>query len=875
MAGLLGRAAAALSLAAALAAAPAAAQTLPRGYHDRPVLAVDPGRHTAIIKRADADAAGRVLVTASEDKTVRVWNAGTGALERTLRLPAGPGNVGKAFAVAISPDGALIAAGGWTAADGAGATFPIFLYARETGAVAAGRGTDDPPRVIPGLPQVVNHLAFSPDGRFLAATLGGRHGLRVFDRDAAWREVRRDEGYDAASYGAAFARDGRLATTSDDGRVRLYAPGPGFARLGERATPGGRHPFGIAFSPEGGRLAIGYDDTTRVDVLDGHTLAPLHEADTRGIGNGYLGRVAWGEGGTLLAAGRYADGTGNYPVLAWAGGGRGPRRALPAGQDTAMSLVPLAGGDVIVAAAGPWLGRLGPDGAPRWATPPPIADYRGQRSTLAASEDGSIVAFGFEQWGRAPAWFDLSSRSLAQGPAPEGRTAPPVQQGLPVADWINSPSPTLGGRPLRLEDLERSRSLALHPDGARFVLGADWSLHAFSASGEALWRADVPGAAWAVTISGDGRLVIAAYGDGTIRWHRMDDGREILAFMPLADRENWIVWTPEGYFDATPAARRMLLWHRNHAGYATRSHAVADIPGFYRPRLLPHVLREMETVRAIGLADEEERTERLDLLSPSSVRTGARLHLLGIGVNYTPSGRHTPPERLKLDYAVADIDDLAAKLERTQAHTYKLEDPWRNKRLNERATKAGILDALEALLGRVQEGDLAVVHFSGHGAMINDNLYLLPYDVDMSRESTIRATALPMTMLRDELEKIAAKARVLVLLDACHAGGATEDSRVRETSAARLSQALASVNISVLASSSASQASREDPAWQNGAFTEAVLEALDGAADSNRDGLLSGTELAEYVERRVRALTGGKQSPALELRFGGTLFAVR
>jgi hypothetical protein len=870
MAGLLRRAAAALSLAAALAAAPAAAQPLPPGYHDRPLLVVDPGRHTARIWRADVDAAGRFLVTASEDKTVRVWNAGTGALERTLRLPAGPGHVGKAYAVAISPDGALIAAGGWTAPP----TSPeqIFLYRRETGAVAA---------VIPGLPEVVNRLAFSPDGRFLAATLGWG-GLRVFDRDAAWREVRRDEGYRDQSSGAAFARDGRLATTSYDGMVRLYAPGPGFAPIGQpQQAPGGRRPFGIAFSPEGGRLAIGYDDTTRVDVLDGHTLAPLFEADTRGIDNGSLGSIAWGEGGTLLAAGRYADGTGNHPVLAWAGGGRGPRRALPAGLNTAMSLLPLGGGDVIVAAQDPWLGRLGPDGAPRWVATPPIADYRGQRSTLAASEDGSIVAFGFEPWGEAPAWFDLSSRSLAQGPPPEGRTAPPVQQGLPVAGWINTPSPTLGGRPLRLEDLEWSRSLAIHPDGARFVLGAEWSLRAFSAAGKALWRVPVPDTAWAVTISGDGRLVIAAYGDGTIRWHRMDDGRELLAFMPLADRGNWIAWTPEGYFDATPAARRMLLWHRNRADFATLAHPVADIPGFYRPRLLPHVLREMETVRAIGLADEEEQTERLDLLSPSSVRTGARLHLLGIGINYTPSGRHTPPARLKLDYAVADIDDLADKLERTQAHTYMLgrpgeEDLWRNRRLNERATKAGILDALEALLGRVQEGDLAVVHFSGHGAMINDNLYLLPYDVDMSRASTIRATALPMTMLRDELEKIARRnARVLVLIDACHAGGATRDERVRETSAARLSQALASVNISVLASSSASQASREDPTWQNGAFTEAVLEALDGAADGNRDGLLSGTELAEYVERRVRALTDGRQSPAMELRFGGTLFAVR
>ena len=53
-------------------------------------------------------------MTGSDDKTVRVWSLADGTLVRTIRLPAGPGNVGKVYAVAISPDGALIAAGGWT-----------------------------------------------------------------------------------------------------------------------------------------------------------------------------------------------------------------------------------------------------------------------------------------------------------------------------------------------------------------------------------------------------------------------------------------------------------------------------------------------------------------------------------------------------------------------------------------------------------------------------------------------------------------------------------------------------------------------------------------------------------------------------------------
>ena len=281
-----------------------------------PCLVVDPGRHTAPIRRADVDAAGRFAVTASHDKTARVWSLATGALERTIRLPAGPGNVGKAYAVAIDPAGEVIAVGGWTDSLGASRR-TIYLFARATGALL---------HRIGDLPNVVYHLAFSPDGRHLAATLGGRNGLRVFDRDQDWAEAVRDEAYGGQSYGAAFAPDGRLATTSWDGLIRLYGRDFALPPLAQRA-PGGDRPFGVAFSRDGARLAVGYDDSTRVDVLDGHSLAPLHAAATEGIDNGDLGNVAWAADGTLLAGGTTTITVGT--ALSWPGRRRDAVRGGP------------------------------------------------------------------------------------------------------------------------------------------------------------------------------------------------------------------------------------------------------------------------------------------------------------------------------------------------------------------------------------------------------------------------------------------------------------------------------------------------------------------------------------------------------------------
>src|SRR5262245_20482709 len=89
---------------AVVANTPAMAQ-----LYDQPVLVVEPGMHTAPIKAIDVDAAGRYAVSGSQDKTVRVWSLTDGKLLHTIRMPAGPDNVGKIYAVAMSPDGNLVA----------------------------------------------------------------------------------------------------------------------------------------------------------------------------------------------------------------------------------------------------------------------------------------------------------------------------------------------------------------------------------------------------------------------------------------------------------------------------------------------------------------------------------------------------------------------------------------------------------------------------------------------------------------------------------------------------------------------------------------------------------------------------------------------
>src|SRR5690242_1658107 len=113
-----------------------------------PVLRLETGMHTAPIRAAAVDASGRLLATASFDKTVRVWSLPDGELLRVLRPASGSGAEGELFAVAISPDGHFVAAAGWTGFEWEKSN-SIYVFETATGQLI---------RRIGRLPQVINRL---------------------------------------------------------------------------------------------------------------------------------------------------------------------------------------------------------------------------------------------------------------------------------------------------------------------------------------------------------------------------------------------------------------------------------------------------------------------------------------------------------------------------------------------------------------------------------------------------------------------------------------------------------------------------------------------------------------------------------------------
>lgn len=343
-----------------------------------------------------------------------------------------------------------------------------------------------------------------------------------------------------------------------------------------------------------------------MDVLSGEDLSHLYSPDTSGVNNGNLGRVAWSVNGDYLyASGRYHDGPGNNPIRRWGRAGRGDDLDLPGADSTIMQLLPLADGGLIFGAADPALERLDRAGKRIWLKDPAKADFRGVfQGGFLISQDGSQVRFSYEFGGKRPARFSLTERRLVlDPPADPALQSPRLQaQGLVVEGWEDTDNPSLDGRPLRLQDYETARSLAIAADGRYFLLGTEWRLRYYDRSGKQIWQIPVPGIVWGVNISGDGRLGVAAFGGGTIRWYRLTDGEALLALFPHLDGECWVAWTPEGFFDHAPGGEKLLGYPLDRgrdraAEFVTVERLYKD---FYRPDLVARKLTESDRTRFLA-----------------------------------------------------------------------------------------------------------------------------------------------------------------------------------------------------------------------------------------------------------------------------------
>ena len=193
---------------------------------------------------------GRTLASASGDQAIRLWNPNNGNLKRTLS-----GHTNAVTSVAFSPDGRTLASASWDTT--------IRLWNPNNGNLK---------RTLKGHTDAVDSVVFSPDGRTLASSSRDQT-IRLWNPNTG-KLIRVLTGHIGDIPRIMFSPDGQtLASASRDDTVRLWNPNTGQQKRTLTNRTGWTKP--VVFSSDGATLLIGGHGIFNWDTQMGEYKKPL------------------------------------------------------------------------------------------------------------------------------------------------------------------------------------------------------------------------------------------------------------------------------------------------------------------------------------------------------------------------------------------------------------------------------------------------------------------------------------------------------------------------------------------------------------------------------------------------------------------------
>ncbi|MBN2344449.1 MAG: caspase family protein [Deltaproteobacteria bacterium] len=572
-----------------------------------PFLTIDSGGNLAKVKELLFTRDGRYLVTAGYDKSVRIYHVQSGRLVRTLRGEIGEGKEGRIYAAALSPDDRNIVIGGWLG-DFSGNKYRSDEAAHQIRVIDFYSG--EVRHVLKGHLDVVLSLSYSPDGRYILSGSGDSTAKLWNAQSGALRTTL--SGHTGAILDTAISPDGRLAATAgDDKTVRLFSI-PDGRRI---ATLRGHSAkvSAVTFA-DGGRTIVSGDADGEIRIWDGKSGQFVRS----------LARQNGGVAGLTISA----DST---RVVTGSSGG------------TAVNIYSLRENqrvqtfdrhqNVVLATA------VSPDN--RYA-----ASAGGNRHEIyiwdldTKAVHRQIVGMGRPTWSVG---FARNGSAIAFGTTPDHQPGTPYQMngpleqafrivaeneydfgiipGIPDANDYRTAQEnvgkwsvrTLSGREHATLELRKNgrvhkritrnsatgfdhRAFTLTPKGNLVISGgSNGKLTAYGTESGSVYREYVghAGDILSVAVSPDGALMVSGSNDQTIRLWHTQTGSLLLTVFVAADNQ-WVAWTPEGYYASSPYGDRYVGWHINRGADRPADYYRAYVfsKQFRAPSLVAYYLEE-------------------------------------------------------------------------------------------------------------------------------------------------------------------------------------------------------------------------------------------------------------------------------------------
>jgi len=583
--------------------------------------------HSKFVKSVAFSPDGRLIASGSYDQTIKLWDAGT---RRELRTLAGHSN--GVEVVAFSPDGQLLASGS--------GDMTVKLWNVETGREL---GT------LTGHSNGVTAIAFSPDGQLLAS--GSLDTTVKLWNVETGREVRSLAGHSNLIWSIAFAPDGKLlASGSRDSTIKLWDPKTG-KDLRTLAGDPDDAVFGVAFSPDGKRLAaakliptihlwdvatgkelralIGHSSPHFSTTLsaDGKLIASWGEDNKIHLWNMEAGKefvilsghsnlvrsVAFSPDGKLLASGGF-----DKTIKLWDVQAGKELRTMKGHAAEVYVVVFSPDGKLIASGSGDTTIKLWNVETGRELEPLTTNFSEDVRSVVFSPNWKQIAAIGRSDstiylWdskrGRKPVALTGHSREVrAIAFSPDGKLLASGGVDKTIKLWNVET-----GRDFRtFKHSGYVFSVAFSPDGKQLAAGSADSIIKLWEVGtgkELKTLAGHSASVYSVEFSLNKKWIISSSLDTIIKIWDAATGKQ-LANMIAIDNNDWLVTTPDGFFDGTSAAWKQIFWRFNNN---TLDYGAVELyfTDFFYPNLLQDVLADKSPRPQAG-----QELEKIDRRQP-------------------------------------------------------------------------------------------------------------------------------------------------------------------------------------------------------------------------------------------------------------------
>jgi len=602
--------------------------------------------HSAAVYYIALSRDGRFILSGSQDKTMKLWEVYTGREIRTFR-----GHKEYVGTVAISPDGLYVLSGSIDKT--------MRLWDITTGKEI---------RKYFVHKDYVYDVAFSSDGK-QAISASADKTLRLWDMKM--QKVIRVMQHDSPVSNACFSPDGKhILTSGFDQKIRLWNSATGQEEKtfeqASRVREGFYTVTSIAFSPDGRYVLSGSQDRTmrlwevasgrEVRVFMGNTdtlRAVALSPDGKWAATGGIGRTL-----TLwdLQAGREIRRlSGHQDTIYAAVFSRDGKHVLSGGSDCALRLWETGTGHELesLRVRIPCYVKsvaLSPDGRHALSgglnktllsgSPGNVARLwelaSGKEIRILEGHKGGVDAITYSPDGKRilSGSFDKTLKLWDAENGREIRTYRGHTKGVQAVAFSPDGKSALSGggdATVRLWDVQSGReirsfrghaaaitSVAYGPDGRKALSGSYdkmirlWDLE--SGKEMHIFRGHV-GFVNAVAMDGIGRTFLSVSGDGTLKLWDLSSGREMATLVSFAGGD-WVVITPEGYFNASPGgAQHLNVRVRNRVYSIDQFYAK-----FFRPELVQLALAGREILQGETLGDVLARRPAPDIrvLSPIS-----------------------------------------------------------------------------------------------------------------------------------------------------------------------------------------------------------------------------------------------------------------